>query len=981
MLDSERIDRGVLKLFRKLSVASVVLVLLTVAVAFAFSSEITYPSELKANTSLVVKPVPEKIIHNHKHSIGLESNAEVKHKLKIKFDHPLPKMDKDGKVMVFPKPTIDKVVDGSLLGELSKGNLSNPGENMFLLVYFRDESSKKAFANSKKTEVVAVFDNSVKIRGTRGEILSRVGSFSLAKLADYTGVKHIAPVVNSHFQKKLTDLDKLHHVMIHYSRRLSDSEIKKLEEYGAVFDRDFHPLTFAHFVVPENKINEVATLPFVKKISDIEGKTKLALNHAVPMTAVDEAREYWVNEGYSGELNGSGIRVAVVDTGYDEDNPYLKTPVDKKHYYECITGCCTNDDITDEDGHGTHVAGVIVSNHTSYNGIASGIDLIYLKSEYTSCLDNAIRDAIDVYDADIISLSIHPDSDDANLFGTDEWDRAVDYASRQGAMVFIAAGNGGSDGLWKLGDAKNAVIVGATGHWGAEGVADIDKVTAYSGMGDTDDGRDKPDIVAPGGSSVEQFCKYEYGMISTKSSDADYSANYGLNESCWVDDDFIKLSGTSQSAPVAAGIGALYLQAYPELFNYTESRAALLKARMMVSALSVDSTFDGSDPDGWNNYTGFGKVDLHNGLLSSTGTKVVKCWNSSVGQNEIDPWEINLPVEATEFKIVLVWSDPQSESTDPEHGALLNDIDLFVTDPSGTTTYSSTSPTNPVEYVTIADAESGWWEVNITGQDYFDSTQTYGLCYMYYLNDAIRLHLKKPETSAKAVAPGESFTLKATVANWGSTSASGVEFNLSYDSTAFNLVNDSVTPLLGDIGGSFEERSHTWTLEAKEDATRADYDFTVYAVDSTESYYSNSRTVSDFRILEYELTPTLEYQSFNVSPESNFGITVHVNNTGDLNATDVNATLNLPEGLSTADDLTQTIEFIEIDAIEDATWSVSTGNEGTYPFTVDIEATPYDLQYTRSVLGCVAVSSDGTNYCNILYSGWNLVSLPLNSTE
>src|SRR3972149_11956157 len=78
--------------------------------------------------------------------------------------------------------------------------------------------------------------------------------------------------------------------------------------------------------------------------------------------------------------------------------------------------------------------------------MAYGADLIFLKigddstpSASTSAIVNAIKAAVDTYDADIITMSYGG----FNTYndGSEEECQAVDYAFSQGALVFISAGN------------------------------------------------------------------------------------------------------------------------------------------------------------------------------------------------------------------------------------------------------------------------------------------------------------------------------------------------------------------------------------------------------------------------------------------------------------------------------------------------------------------------------------------------------------
>lgn len=109
-------------------------------------------------------------------------------------------------------------------------------------------------------------------------------------------------------------------------------------------------------------------------------------------------------------------------------------------------------------GHGTHVAGSVLGRGTQssgaaseYKGMAPDADLIFLKigNDTTAgasldAMTNAIKAAVDTYDADIITMSYGGWGSYHD--GTRQSSQAVDYAFSKGAVVFISAGNEAGDG-------------------------------------------------------------------------------------------------------------------------------------------------------------------------------------------------------------------------------------------------------------------------------------------------------------------------------------------------------------------------------------------------------------------------------------------------------------------------------------------------------------------------------------------------------
>ena len=105
-------------------------------------------------------------------------------------------------------------------------------------------------------------------------------------------------------------------------------------------------------------------------------------------------------------LDGSGTGVCIVDTGIDANHPDLEH-ANIVSWIDLISG---SDSPYDDEGHGTAMAGIIVSKG-GLNGVSPGVDLLIAKaiSDDGSGTDDIIADAVDWCvgeGADIISLSL-----------------------------------------------------------------------------------------------------------------------------------------------------------------------------------------------------------------------------------------------------------------------------------------------------------------------------------------------------------------------------------------------------------------------------------------------------------------------------------------------------------------------------------------------------------------------------------------------
>ncbi|MDI1495180.1 MAG: peptidase S8/S53 subtilisin kexin sedolisin (vpr) [Cenarchaeum symbiont of Oopsacas minuta] len=151
-----------------------------------------------------------------------------------------------------------------------------------------------------------------------------------------------------------------------------------------------------------------------------------------------------VNAGY----NGSGITVAIIDTGVDFTHPDLAD-----------IGKRSSNDI---DGHGTQVIGIIAANG-SLNGIVPGVSVLSYKisedgigvsaKKIISAIEKAIAEGVDV-----VNISLGVNRTNANI------DAVITRAAAAGVLIVSAAGNDGpkESSIGSPGINPNSITVGAT---------------------------------------------------------------------------------------------------------------------------------------------------------------------------------------------------------------------------------------------------------------------------------------------------------------------------------------------------------------------------------------------------------------------------------------------------------------------------------------------------------------------------------------
>lgn len=369
-------------------------------------------------------------------------------------------------------------------------------------------------------------------------------------------------------------------------------------------------------------------------------------------------------------LSGSGLKVGVWDGG----------SVRNTHQEFGTNRVVKRNSSAANDEHATHVAGTIGATgvQASAKGMAPlvAIDSYDWNSDYAEMTSAGAATATDP--ATRIPISNHSYGYGATNTDLGRYEaecRTTDNLANNLPfyLIFWAAGNeqqdygkpyGGYQSITFNGLAKNIVTVGAANDAVSSGVRDVTKGTlaSFSSMGPCDDGRIKPDIVANG-----------VGVNSPVSlSDTSYDSTY---------------SGTSMATPNAAGSATLLQQLYKTNFSGQLMRASMLKALLIHTADDVGRP----GPDyqyGWGYMNAKASADLilaHKASLAAP--KMIE--NSITAANKVRTntfvWDGTSPIRAT-----VVWTDPPGAAqtgSDSRTRNLVNDLDLKITAPDGTTSY------------------------------------------------------------------------------------------------------------------------------------------------------------------------------------------------------------------------------------------------------------------------------------------------------
>ncbi|WP_157641043.1 S8 family serine peptidase [Longispora albida] len=258
----------------------------------------------------------------------------------------------------------------------------------------------------------------------------------------------------------------------------------------------------------------------------LDGMRKPLLDRSVAQVGAPQA--------WAAGHDGTGVTVAVLDTGVDAGHPDLAGRL------AAVQNFSPDPDADDTIGHGTHVASTIAGAGAKYKGVAPGAKLAIGKVCFRfGCPESAIlagmRWAAVEQRAKVVNISLGlMDSP-----GVDPVEEAVNTLSAEtGALFVVASGNSGPDSVSSPATADAALAVGA--------VDSADKVAPFSSGGPrSDDGAIKPEISAPG-----------VGIVAARAARAELGPP--------IDERYTKMSGTSMATPHVAGAAAILAAQHPQ---------------------------------------------------------------------------------------------------------------------------------------------------------------------------------------------------------------------------------------------------------------------------------------------------------------------------------------------------------------------------------------------------------------------------------
>ena len=324
-----------------------------------------------------------------------------------------------------------------------------------------------------------------------------------------------------------------------------------LTMFNATFQTISSQLPFVKILLPYKYIFDVAQQANIGHLF-LDRQFHVCLNESVSIVK-PPAEWRAIEQSYGHAINGSGVRIAILDTGIDQNHPDLMGKV-------VLAKSFTGESPEDGFGHGTHCASIAAGTGAASNGTFKGVapGALLLNGKVLSNSGSGMEDWVIAgvawavnNSAKVISMSLG--SSDYND-GSDPLSLALDWASQNGVLCAVAAGNSGEDGMKTIGSpgtSREAITVGATNK--------NDTIAFFSSQGLTADLRLKPDICAPG-----------VDIIAARAN--------GTAMGSVVNKYYTEASGTSMATPFVSGAAALIIQVHP---SWTPM---MIKAALMGNA-------------------------------------------------------------------------------------------------------------------------------------------------------------------------------------------------------------------------------------------------------------------------------------------------------------------------------------------------------------------------------------------------------------
>ena len=381
-------------------------------------------------------------------------------------------------------------------------------------------------------------------------------------------------------ERRIKNLDD-DNIITYEDMPLMKDYVFQLEQSGIKIENKLRWFNAVTAYLSDEEKNNAASLTFVEKIEPVRKFVFKSPELEMPSQYLKQPGNFTdfdygpsfgqlqlsdVPAVHSKGITGEGVLLGLLDTGFDwKNHESLKDATVVAEYDFIFKDESTANDSLDnpsQHNHGTLVFSIVGGfKDSSLIGAAFGSEFILAKTEDIRSEKHIEEDNyaaaiewMESYGVDITSSSLGYSTFDPPEFSYSYSDmdgkttivtKAVELAFRRGVVTISSAGNEGNSS-WRYitapADGINTIAIGA--------VNNNNEVATFSSRGPSYDGRIKPEVVTQG---VGVYCAAAGNFTG-----------------------YLTASGTSVAAPIASGISALLLSAYPHLKN-TQVRNILIE--------------------------------------------------------------------------------------------------------------------------------------------------------------------------------------------------------------------------------------------------------------------------------------------------------------------------------------------------------------------------------------------------------------------
>jgi subtilisin family serine protease len=294
-------------------------------------------------------------------------------------------------------------------------------------------------------------------------------------------------------------------------------------------------------------------------------------------------RQIHAPEAWATKTGSPKVRVAILDTGLDPDHQDQGTLIDRASSIAFVPSVTGPPTWADDNFHGTHVGGIVVTNNIGTAGVAPNVRLIAIKvlnaagrGTFADIIAGLIH-AANVR-ADVANLSIgafFPKDGLGTLIGA--LNKAVNYANAHDVLVVSAAGNGHIDlqhdqnFVEEPCEAGTGICISSTGP--------TDTRSSFSNYGVS-----AIDVAAPGGEIGPPATSWILSLCSSRSTIPQFA-------SCRARNRYIFAFGTSLAAPHVSGTAALLDSQFGGTLNPAQLETALQRCSDDLGKRGADPSF------------------------------------------------------------------------------------------------------------------------------------------------------------------------------------------------------------------------------------------------------------------------------------------------------------------------------------------------------------------------------------------------------